>query len=213
MPAPIQALIRGNNADLIAEVARLYATGNPKIADLTYGRGVFWRHCKHLRVFGSDIMTVSKRPHDFTALPYADNTFDIAVLDPPYIHSPGAHMTDSRYQNAATTRGMLQKDILALYVKGMAEAARIVRKPGGMVWVKCKDQVQSGMQRWAHVEIHDAAKSLGLWPRDLFVLHATSNTASGRWPVQHHARKPHSYLWVFEHPSRKQQAIIKRESL
>ena len=35
----IQSVVQGNNADLIAEVAKLYATGNPKIADLTYGKG------------------------------------------------------------------------------------------------------------------------------------------------------------------------------
>jgi hypothetical protein len=213
MSAPIQALVSGNNADLIAEVARLYATGNPKIADLTYGKGVFWRKTPHLRVFGSDIITVPKRPHDFTALPYGDATFDIAVLDPPYIHSPGQHMTDHRYQNAATTKGLLQKDIRELYRKGMVEAARIVRRPGGQVWVKCKDQVQSSMQRWAHIEIYDDARALGLWGRDLFILHADATTTSNRWPVQHHARKPHSYLWVFEHPSRSQQAAIRRESL
>ena len=56
-------VVEGNNADLIAEVAKLYATGNPKIADLTYGKGVFWRKTPELRVFGSDLITQPKRPH------------------------------------------------------------------------------------------------------------------------------------------------------
>ena len=51
-------------------------------------RVVFWRKTPELRVFGSDLITQPKRPHNFCDLPYADQTFDIAVLDPPYIHSP-----------------------------------------------------------------------------------------------------------------------------
>ena len=87
------------------------------------------------------------------------------MLDPPYIHSPGKHQTDARYQNAATTKGMLWKDLRKeLYIPGMKEAMRIVKEDGGQVWVKCKDQVQSGMQRWCHVELCHDAMALGLYP-------------------------------------------------
>jgi hypothetical protein len=210
----VESVVTGNNSDLIEEVARLYAAGDPKIADLTYGKGVFWRKTPHLRVFGSDRVTQPKRPHDFTALPYRDATFDIAVLDPPYIHSPGKHQTDSRYQNAATTKGMLWCDLRQqLYIPGMKEAMRIVKPDGGQVWVKCKDQVQSGMQRWCHVELCHDAMAMGLYPRDLFILIASSRTSNNRWSVQHHARKPHSFLWVFQRPTASQQAQIKREQL
>jgi hypothetical protein len=210
----VQAVIEGNNADLIAAVARLYANGDPKIADLTYGKGVFWRQCPDLNVTGSDLITVPDRPYDFRDTPYQDASFDIAVLDPPYIHSPGKHQTDSRYQNAATTKGMLWRDLRQqLYIPGMKEAMRIVKPDGGQVWVKCKDQVQSGMQRWCHVELCHDAMALGLYPRDLFILIATSRTSDSRWDVQHHARKPHSFLWVFQRPTAAQSKQIKRENL
>jgi hypothetical protein len=210
---PVQSVVEGNNADLIAEVVRLYGQGNPKIADLTWGKGVFWKQTPQLRVFGSDIITAPrKRNHDFTNLPYANSTFDIAVLDPPYIHSPGAHQTDHRYQNAATTKGMLWKDLRQqLFVPGMREAARIVKPSTGQIWVKCKDQVQSGMQRWCHIDIYIDAVKMGLVPKDLFVLIPTARTSSGRWATQHHSRKPHSYLWVFERPNKRQESQIKRE--
>jgi hypothetical protein len=209
-----ESVVTGNNADLIEEVARLYAAGDPKIADLTYGKGVFWRQCPELNVTGSDLITVPERPYDFTATPYADGSFDIAVLDPPYIHSPGKHQTDSRYQNAATTKGMLWRDLRQqLYIPGMKEAMRIVKPDGGQVWVKCKDQVQSGMQRWCHVELCHDALAMGLYPRDLFILIASSRTSNNRWSVQHHARKPHSFLWVFQRPTPAQAKQIKRENL
>jgi len=207
------SIVEGNNADLIAHVAELYAKPTSHIADVTWGKGVFWRKCPHLDVTGSDLMTVPERPYDFRSLPYLPESFDIVVLDPPYIHSPGNHVTDSRYQNAATTKGMLHKDIRQLYIDGMREAARVAKSDGGQVWVKCKDQVQSGMQRWAHVEMLHDALSLGLIGRDLFVLIPKSRTPGGRWNVQHHARKVHSYLWVFERPTSSKLAQIKREKL
>ncbi|MBU2983292.1 hypothetical protein KO498_15910 [Lentibacter algarum] len=65
--------MRGSNADLIKEVSRLYATDpNLSIADVTYGRGVFWKRSPHLNVTGSDLLTVPERPYDFRDLPYQD---------------------------------------------------------------------------------------------------------------------------------------------
>lgn len=210
----IFSVIKGDNSDLIKAAATLYANGDPKIADLTYGKGVFWRKTPYLRVFGSDIKTFPKRPHNFTCLPYRNQTFDIAVLDPPYIHSPGQHMTDHRYQNAATTKGMLWADIRQeLYIPGMLEAKRIVKERGGQIWVKCKDQVQAGAQRWCHAEILHDALAMGLYARDLFILIPDARTATGRWDTQLHARKIHSYLWVFQRPTRAQQKQMDREGL
>ena len=119
---PILSVVAGDNSDLLLEVSRLYATASMCISDLTYGKGVFWRKTPHLNVLGSDIMTVPERPYDLRNTPYADATFDIVVLDPPYIHSPGKHPTDSRYQNAATTKGFLHKDIRKLYVDGLKDS-------------------------------------------------------------------------------------------
>lgn len=196
---PVQALVRGGNADLIKEVSRLYANDpSITIADVTFGKGVFWRKTPHLNITGSDLITVPERPYDFRNLPYDDGSFDIVVLDPPYIHSPGNHVTDDRYQNARTTKGILYDGILDLYREGLAEANRVARQ---QVWVKCKDQVQSGLQRWLHIDILREAGALGLIGRDLFILDATSQPSNRRWTVQHHARKSMSYLWVFEKPS------------
>lgn len=197
MTSPIITVITGDNSDLISEVARLYATKEMRIADLTYGKGVFWRKTPHLNVLGSDVMTVPDRPYDLRKTPYPENSFDIVVIDPPYIHSPGKHPTNDRYQNAETTKGFLHKDIRQLYFDGMTEAKRIV-KPTGQVWVKCKDQVQSSVQRWSHVEMLCDAQSLGMYGRDLFILVPDSRTSHNRWENQYHARKVHSYLWVFD---------------
>ncbi|SFS20083.1 class I SAM-dependent methyltransferase [Yoonia litorea] len=193
---PVEALVRGNNADLIREVARLYAPDpSVSIADVTFGRGTFWKRTPHLNVTGSDLHTVPARPYDFRDLPYADNSFDIVVFDPPYIAWPGNHMSDERYRNAETTKGFSPNDIRELYRAGLRECQRVARR---QLWVKCKDGVSGPKQCWLHVHILQDAEGMGLVGRDLFILDATSRIPHGNWKTQKHARKPMSYLWVFD---------------
>ena len=194
---PTLSLIEGNNADLIREVADLYLKPEHRIADLTWGKGVFWKKCPELDVTGSDIITVPERPYNFTCTPYEDASFDVTVLDPPYIHSPGKHVTSGQYQGQ-TVQGKSMRDILQMYADGMAECRRITRK-GGRILVKTKDTIEHGKQVWSHVQIHNDAVRLDLYPKDLFVL-KTQPPCENRWKgsPQKHSRKNLSYLWVFE---------------
>jgi hypothetical protein len=82
----------------------------------------------------------------------------------------------------------------------MREAFRVLKPDGGSLWVKCKDEVEREVQRWSHVYIYQMASELGFCARDLFVL--TGSMSPQRWPgcVQRHARKNHSFLWVFQRP-------------
>lgn len=198
--APALSVVTGSNADLIREVCKLHLGPEDSIADLTFGRGTFWKGVAagiRARVTGSDLVTVCGASVDFRATPYADRSFDIVVLDPPYIPSVNSHTTAERYQHG-TIEGLTPDSILALYVAGMTEAKRIARK---QIWVKCKDQVAGGKQIWQHVDILREAAALGMAGRDLFILHAKGRTMSmGRWKSQEHARKTHSYLWVFGRP-------------
>lgn len=195
----------GNNADLIAEVAKLYLVGERLvIADVTYGKGVFWRQ---VDLTTHNFCPSDLQPHpkadrtviraDLRRLPYRDAALDVVVLDPPYVHNPGRLLVDANYQNEKTTKGMYHDDILDLYVDGMREARRVL-KEGGTLWVKCKDEVESGWQRWSLIEIHTAAASLGLYAKDLFILLPNNKPTIQR--PQQHARKNHSYLWVFLKP-------------
>lgn len=188
----------GNNDDLIRQVVRLYAPVGSVVADVTYGNGVFWKQVdlSLIRLLKSDLKTGV----DFRALPYSDESVDVVVLDPPYTYNPKGTIKESisvGYRlNESGVSIRTTEDVLALYSEGLGEAVRVVRH-GGTVWVKCKDGIESGKQRWEHIRIFNIAASLGLRPKDLFVLIQTSRPAI-RWKNQKHARKNHSYLWVFE---------------
>jgi hypothetical protein len=199
----VHTVVEGTNADLIRNVARLYyIPDNAIVADVTFGHGVFWKKLgrTRFRLIGSDkrIMPGISLVADIRqGLPYADSSIDVFVLDPPYVHTgPNGHYLDHRYGGAATTANHSHADILDLYGKGMVEARRVLRR-GGYLWVKTQDEIESGRQQWTHIEIYEIAKELGFKRRDLFVL-VPRPIKTKRWRKQHHARKTHSYLWVFE---------------
>lgn len=210
------SVVIGTNADLIAHISPLYIPPGSVVRDVTWGKGAFWSKTDtdQITLQGSDIAEHIGGHNgiiraDFCDLPDADSSADVVVLDPPYIHNPGKHVTDSRYNNAATTAGMYHRDIRALYVKGMEEAIRVL-KTGGRLLVKGKDEVESGKQCWSHAELREDAENLGLYARDMFILVPQARTSMNRWSTQKHARKVHSFLWVFDKVSspRKKPPLI-----
>lgn len=199
----------GDNSDLIAHVAAMYLKPGDKVADVTYGKGVFWRKIISgmYNTSFSDLITGPEH-FDFRKLPYGDASFDCVILDPPYTHNPGRLIVEANYKNRETTKGMYHADIMQLYFGGMTEAWRIL-KEGGYLWVKCKDEVESSYQCWSHIEIYDEALRMGFFGKDLFIMTQKTHPV-----VQHHnqqhARKNHSYLWVFKKPLVQEIRDLKR---
>ena len=169
---PLVTTYRGDNADLMARVATFYFRDGDRIADVTYGQGVFWKYVDLTRYdfHPSDVMTCPDASYDFRNLPYPDASFHHVILDPPYTHDPGDLLVDRRYGNADTTHGYSYPHLLHLYQQGMQEACRILR-PGGFLFVKCKDQIVSSHQQRTHIHLHDiAVHRLALTDHALFIM-------------------------------------------
>jgi hypothetical protein len=98
--------------------------------------------------------------------------------------------------------------ILRLYRQGMVEARRILRR-GGLLWLKCKDEIESDIQHWSHIQIYLAGLELGFYAKDLFIL-VPDAQSEGNWNTQLHARKRHSYLWLFQKPLRVSRCPVER---
>ena len=220
----VQSAHVGDNAELFATVVALHVPAGARVADVTYGRGTFWKRVPsgRYRVVASDLVLADVPRDLFTEyrdgvdcreLPDADASFDCVVLDPPYMEGffrkdagqragSGTHTAfRDAYANAGEleSSGRWHEKVTDLYLRAGLEAKRVLRR-GGCCIVKCQDEVSANKQRLTHVEIITAFEDMGFYCKDLFVLVRPNAPGVSRLVTQVHARKNHSYFLVFELP-------------
>lgn len=199
-----------NNQYLFPKILDLYVEDGSKVADLTYGKGVFWREVEPDRydTYFSDLQTGvdSRRTH------YDDSYFDCVVFDPPYMEglyrrtsnqmagSESHSAFRERYSNSLpTTEGKRKYHdrVLEMYIHTGVEVDRILKK-GGIYIVKCQDEVSANRQKLTHIEIVYGMEQIGFYCKDLFVITRNNSPSVSRVLKQEHSRKNHSYFLVFQ---------------
>jgi DNA methylase len=205
----------GNNDEIFPQIVQLYIPKGARVADVTYGTGVFWRAVpiSHCDLVASDVASGT----DCRNLPYEADSFDGLVLDPPYMHTPGgtAHQGhqnfEAYYRNNGGEAASLDdptkkyhEAVLDLYFRAGREAWRVL-KHGGVFIVKCQDEVCANKQRLTHVELINEYAKYGFVCEDLFVLVRKGKPGVSRLKKQIHARKNHSYFLVFRKPKVKRR--------
>lgn len=205
----------GRNDDVFPEVLELYVPRNSTVADVTFGRGVFWKKVEagYCNVLASDLQTGT----ECRDLPYDAESVDAVVFDPPYMHTPGgtAHNGHQNFETYYQNNGAHHPDrkyheaVLDLYFAAAGEALRVLR-PGGVYIVKCQDEVCANRQRFTHVEIINHLEILGFISEDLFVVVRKNKPGVSRILRQVHARKNHSYFLVFRKPMPKVRRLRRK---
>jgi hypothetical protein len=206
----IHSCYQGTNDEVFANILTLYVPKNSIVADVTYGKGVFWRSVAvdQYELLRTDLGIRT----DCRNLPYKDGLIDCVVFDPPYMHTAttahvGHQRFEENYRNNATQNGSSKKyheAVLDLYFNAATEAYRVL-KENGIYIVKCADEVCSNEQRLTHVEIINEYATKGFVAEDLFVLMRKNKPGVSRAVKQVHARKNHSYFLVFRKSSGKRR--------
>lgn len=196
------------NSDVFPRILALHVPQGSKIADVTFGTGVFWRNV--------DLSTYDLVPSDIStgvdcrALPYESGSFDAIVLDPPYMegllrsnknHKAGGGAFSAfreYYSNGdeVSAGPKWHAAVTDLYFRAGVEAHRVLRDEGVAV-VKCQDEVSANRQWLTHIEIINYYEKLGFYTKDLFVVVRQNKAGITRLLKQVHARKNHSYFLVF----------------
>lgn len=210
----IMSAYMDGNENIFPQILELHVPKGSKIADVTWGKGVFWKKVpKDLyEVLASDIAMGI----DCRKLPYNNESLDCVVLDPPYMegfyrknneHKAGSG-THSAFAEAYSNGNETNEDtsnngtkkwhaaVTDMYFKAGKEAKRVLRKKGVLI-VKCQDEVSAGKQWMTHVEIINEYESQGFYTKDLFVVIRNNKPSVSRLIKQVHARKNHSYFIVF----------------
>lgn len=194
----------GTNDEVFPFVLSLYVEPGSTVADVTYGKGVFWRKVPKdvYNLISSDLADGL----DCRELPYVSSSIDCMVFDPPYMHTPGgtAHVNHQNYEgyyknNQANSDKKYHEAVLDLYFAAAREAWRVLRE-GGIYIVKCQDEVCANQQRLTHVELINELQKYGFRTEDIFVVIRKGKPGVSRLLTQAHARKNHSYFIVFIKP-------------
>jgi hypothetical protein len=200
---------QGTNDEVFPHVVSMYVAHGSTVADVTYGKGVFWKGVAEdaYNLKATDLSTGV----DCRNLPYGDKSIDCVVFDPPYMHTPGgsAHVGHQNFENyyqnnQASSEKKYHEAVLDLYFTAADEAFRVL-KDGGIYIVKCQDEVCANRQRLTHVELINELALKGFVIEDLFVVVRRGSPGVSRALVQAHARKNHSYFLVFIKPNGKKR--------
>lgn len=200
-----------NNEEVFPQILKLYVSDGARIADVTYGKGVFWKKVDVSKYdfLPSDIKTGT----DCRNLPYANDSLNCVILDPPYMeglyrrnteHMAGSGTYAAFRESYSNGEEYEQDDkpkyhaaVLDMYYSAGAEAYRVLEKNGILI-VKCQDEVSANKQHLTHVEIINHYSALGYYAKDIFIITRTNKPGVSRIKKQIHARKNHSYFLVFE---------------
>jgi hypothetical protein len=179
--------------DILISIVQLHNNGQNFHADLTYSSGAFWKglikplirmdieHTPDLTMVG-----------DVRHLPVRSECLQSVVFDPPFIHAPGVDsIMGARFGGYNS-----QRELHRLYLAASEEITRVLAPEGLLVW-KCQDIVESGKQVWNHVLIYNQLCPSNFVAEDLFILVRKNRLVGHNHFNQYHARKTHSYFWVF----------------
>lgn len=198
----VLSVVSGDNGTLIAQAAKLWIKPTDRVADVTYGKGNFWTEFRPRKLVTHDIAIDGV---DFRNLPYRRNSFDVIVLDPPYVSKGGRDTATIDEMDAAY--GMYEaprtpEEVDSLMWAGLAEAKRVLR-PGGRIFVKCMDYISSQKYHPMHFTVFGQARLTGFDLLDMFIF---TRKKSGPQPKlnpdgttrrQVHSHRAHSYLMIF----------------
>lgn len=198
---PLPSIWDGEDAELLELMLNFYPKTPPRmILDATVNEGRFWRGTKR-KIIGLDINLDFKPTINGSnlSMPFADESFDVIVYDPPHIPNQGK----DKGKDFNTRFGLVLKspkengyNFNHLYPVFVKEAYRVLR-PQGIMLAKIADYVHGHRMQWAHFELMKSAQEVGFCPCDMIIKIRKGPIVDPRWKVAHHARRQHVFWIVF----------------
>lgn len=186
--------------EIIRDILYLHANGNYIDCDPTFSIGNFYKKGlpkpKHRFDKFPQYADVIEATSD--NIPLENESCEVIMFDPPFVMGAIEKEDASQYGGIIGTRFTAFKDFAELkemYSKSLKEFYRILRTDGIVIF-KCQDCNSSSKQHFTHCWVMYEAMKYGFYPKDLFILFAKNRINDGR--KQQHARKYHSYFWVFK---------------
>jgi len=186
--------------EIIDAIINLHLGGRSIHLDPTYSKGSVYKKTKQ------PILRYDKNPikgskgvekSNCEKLPIENNSIYSIMFDPPFMFGT-SKSTTLKIKNNAKTRYTMFNNFDALkkmYNKSLIEFYRILKNKGFLIF-KCQDFTNSSTTM-THCLVHNWAINKGFKPVDLFV-RLVERRIYNKKLHQRHARKFHSYYFVFQ---------------
>jgi hypothetical protein len=189
----------GTDAELLEKMLDFYPRKRPElILDATVNKARFWQGSTR-PIIGMDID--SKHAPDVVAdharMPFANQTFDVVVYDPPHVPNQG----EDQQKDFNTRFGLVLKsgvksgyNFSHLFPPFLREAYRVLKREG-ILLCKIADYVHNHRYQWAHIELINAGVAAGFTACDCIIKIRKGPIMDPKWKKAHHARRHHCY-WI-----------------
>ncbi len=198
---PLASVWHGDDAELLENLLNFYPRKRPKrILDTTANGRRFWHDSKR-PVLALDIEAKHKPDvaADNALMPFRPDSFDVVVYDPPHIPNQGKDKSkdfNTRFGLGLHVPKEQGYNFSHTFPPFMREAWRVL-KSEGLLLCKITDYIHHHRYQWAHVELIQAAQTVGFRACDCIVKIRKGPIIDPKWKVAHHTRRQHCYWLVF----------------
>ena len=178
---------------ILRAITFLYLENKSFELDPAYGEGNLYRKIPNPKL-KFDIVPKSKEVEigDCRHLEIESESINSIMFDPPFTVGGGKKgIIKEKYGEYKT-----MEELLEFYRESLKEFVRILKEEGILV-VKCMDVVSSRKNYFNHIFFYNEALKNGFTAEDLFILIVDRRMPQWNIQNQEHARKHHSYFWVF----------------
>ena len=185
--------------DLIAFYCEV---AEPRILDATVNEGRIWGRGKSRYKYTGMDVDPSVHPNvvgDNTSMPFADESWDVIVYDPPHTGDQGK----SKFARVYGTGVAVERTggLAHTYPAFLGEARRVLL-PEGLLLVKLADCTHANRFHFATAEFDSAAKKYGFELQGCHMLPRKSVIIDPKWKKARHPRQNHATWMAFKKRAR-----------
>jgi len=187
--------VSNNQTEILSNILRLYIDAGVFDCDLTFSKGNFYKHIplpqhRYDKFPQCDDVLSLEKAYDLPS-----GCFNSIVVDLPFIirRNNNINCVIGHRFNAFDN----VKDLYSANEEMLRLAHRLLC-PNGYLVMKTMDFLHAGKQYWISYFVQQKAAEIGFCLIDTFILVSSTKLLNTGGMVQHHARKYHSYFYVFK---------------
>lgn len=185
-----------NEQEIIRDILYLHCNSNPIDLDATYSIGNFYKKGLTKPKYKFDLYPQldEVKKSCSTNLPLENNSIKIMMFDPPFMFEKRNRINNNIQNKRFSMYNNGFEELEKHYRGTLKEAYRILKNKGILIF-KCQDFTDS-KTTLTHCFVNQWANEIGFYSKDLFIL-LSKGAIANKNLTQRHARKYHTYFFVF----------------